>query len=78
LKITRVHTSGMDRPACAAVVKLTDPPSRETQNRIAASKRHGRPADQCGRASFYVIDGMPMCPNHAGQVAVKAMIAGQA
>jgi hypothetical protein len=78
MKITRVRTSGRHRPPCEAKVKLTDPPSRETQNRIAASRRNGRPADQCGRAGVYLVDGAPMCPNHAGQMAVKHIVAGQA
>jgi hypothetical protein len=43
--------------------------------REARAQREGRDPCQCARKSGYVVDGVPMCPNHAGQAALRFLMA---
>jgi hypothetical protein len=49
---------------------MTAAHSRSWANREAKAARRGRDPCQCAARSAWVLDGVPMCLNHAGQEAL--------
>lgn len=80
MKITHVRQSGMHRPPCEAAVRLAEglcldgEKTHTRQRREATMRRRGLPPGQCGVRSAFVVDGVNMCANHAGQLAVAYLL----
>lgn len=64
-------------PPCEA--KVPKPASAEQsqtwRQRVARANRAGRDPTLCANVSGYLVNGVPMCPSHAGQEALRWLLA---
>jgi hypothetical protein len=64
---TKVCEARVPKPMSAAH-------SRSWAQRVWKAERAGRDPCQCATPSGYVVDGVPMCGNHAGQEALRHLM----
>jgi hypothetical protein len=74
MKLSHVRQSGKNRPLCEATVRLAEGLTYARERREAAQRRRGLPPGQCSLLSTYVVDGVHVCANHAGQLAVAYLL----
>jgi len=75
-KIVKVTEVSSNRPMCQEKLKLIQRYSvtTEGQRRVSYRGVRGVPPDQCAKPSVWIIDGVPMCANHAGQKCIEILV----
>lgn len=64
-------------PRCVHNVRLADGQTTTRRIREARARARGLPADVCGSYATHLLDGAPYCANHAGQMALRHLIAAK-
>lgn len=62
--------------ACEARVHVAAADTITKRVRSQRARKSGRAFDQCPGRAAYLVDGKPLCLNHAGQAALKILMAG--
>lgn len=65
---------GPQRVACEARVHLAEADTQTKAHRASKNRRAGREPDACPGRAAYIVDGKPLCLNHAGQAALKILM----
>lgn len=66
--------AGPQRAACAGSVRVTETNTTTKAYRASKNRRAGRAPDACPGRAAYLVDGKPLCLNHAGQAALKILM----
>lgn len=59
---------------CTAPVHVTPSNTLTKRWRVHEAERRGLDPCQCNKRPDFLVDGLPRCANHAGQMAVKILM----
>lgn len=73
-RVTHIDGKARSQSPCQQTVQPPERDTREWRLHIYQNWMRGLPPEQCARPSSYAIDGVPLCPSHAGERALSHLL----